>query len=86
MKGIPNHKLLVGGSLGLFPRVCWKILRVMGSSQMGFERYINYITSLFFWLAFSQVMVRFFLGCERTSQDHSFEEDDLFLLQLEDRL
>ena len=38
MKGIPNHKLLVGGSLGLFPRVCWKILRVIGSSHMVFGR------------------------------------------------
>ena len=28
MKGIPNHKLLVGG-LGYAPGVCWKVLRDM---------------------------------------------------------
>ena len=34
MKGIPKHKLLVGG-LGYAPGVCWKVLRMIDSRNPG---------------------------------------------------
>ncbi len=74
------------GPWGYFPGSVGKFLESWGAVKWGLKDISIISLPCFSGWHFPRWWFGFFLGCERTSQDHSFEEDDLFLLQLEDRL